>query len=68
MRSMFNDVASEEHVDLLPSLLDGISTSQSLLQRDGIHPKPEAQPIIVDQIWDELVSLLNSVGSKQVEL
>ncbi|MCB1691461.1 MAG: arylesterase [Pseudomonadales bacterium] len=56
--ALFNEIAAENQVAFLPFLLDGIATPQSLLQRDGIHPKPEAQALMVDQVWPKVVELL----------
>ncbi|MEX1237318.1 MAG: arylesterase, partial [Pseudomonadales bacterium] len=64
--SAFKEVASTWEVDFLPFLLEGIATSQSMLQRDGIHPKPEAQPLMVEQIWPKLRPLL--AASKEIKL
>lgn len=64
--SVFEEVAATFDVGLLPFLLEGIATSQSMLQRDGIHPKPEAQPLMVEQIWPKLAPLLTA--SEEVEL
>ncbi len=39
----------------IPFPLDGVETRRDLIQADGIHPKAEAQPLIVDQVrpWVE---------------
>ncbi len=68
---VFPEVASSHDVALLPFLLDGIATPASLVQRDGIHPKPEAQPMIMEQIWEKLADTLMAgepLPSKEVEL
>lgn len=59
--NVFPTVAERHDVPLIPVLLDGIATAESLIQRDGIHPKPEAQPLIVEQVWPVLVSMLEEV-------
>ena len=59
--NVFPEVAQSNNVGILPFLLDGIATPESLVQRDGIHPKPEAQPLIVNQIWPRLLTLLEKV-------
>jgi acyl-CoA thioesterase I len=56
---IFQEVAESFGIPFLPFLLDGIATPQSLLQRDGIHPKPEAQPLMMEQIWPQIRTLLN---------
>ena len=61
--AIFPKVARKFNVPLLPQLLDGINTPRKLLQADGIHPKPAAQPMMLDEVWKKLTPLL-----KQVEL
>tara|TARA_A100001011_G_scaffold114534_2_gene121196 strand:+ start:1688 stop:2263 length:576 start_codon:yes stop_codon:yes gene_type:complete len=54
----FSELAESNDVQFLPFLLDGASTPIDLIQEDRIHPRPEAQPIILDQIWQHLANLL----------
>lgn len=49
--NIYAGLAEEFDVELLPFLLDGIATSESLMQRDGIHPKAEAQHLLLKEIW-----------------
>ena len=58
-QTIYHELAHEQEVSLLPSLVDGIGTEQNLMQRDGIHPNAAAQPLIVDRVWKELVPLLD---------
>ncbi|XOV89375.1 MAG: arylesterase [Pseudomonadota bacterium] len=55
---IFPEVAEQHGVPLIPFLLDGIATPASLVQRDGIHPRPEAQPMIMEQVWQALAGTL----------
>ena len=57
-QAVYRELASEQIVTLLPSLVDGIGTEQNLMQRDGIHPNAIAQPLIRDRVWKELLPLL----------
>ncbi len=54
----FSEVAVANNVSLLPFLLDGIATHTDLMQADGIHPKAQAQQIILDNIWPALADML----------
>lgn len=38
--------------------LDGIATEPSLMQADGIHPTPAAQPLIAQQVLPQVAALL----------
>jgi acyl-CoA thioesterase-1 len=59
--SVFPEIAAEFDIPFLPFLLDGIATPESLLQRDGIHPKPEAQQMLLNEVWPKLAPLLKEV-------
>ena len=52
--AIFAELASAFDIEFLPKLLEGTSTDQQLLQRDGIHPTPEAQKLILEEIWPKL--------------
>lgn len=60
-QSVYQELASEAKLALVPSLVDGIGTEQSLMQPDGIHPNADAQPLIVDRVWKVLMPLLDQV-------
>ncbi len=55
---IFANIAERYQLPFVPFLLDGVATSSSLTQGDGIHPKPEAQQMILDDIWPTLKTLL----------
>ena len=54
----FAEVARKHKVPLVPFLLDGFADRHELFQSDGIHPTAEAQELIVDTVWKQLVPLL----------
>lgn len=55
---VFYQIAEEDNVKLIPFLIDGIPQNPELMQDDGIHPKPEAQSIIVENVWHYLLPML----------
>lgn len=57
-RESFVLVASETDSALVPFLLEGIATQAAMMQADGIHPKPEAQRLLLDNVWPTLEPLL----------
>ncbi len=57
-QAIYHELADENGLALLPSLVDGIGTDSTLMQADGIHPNAAAQPLILDRIWKELLPLL----------
>ncbi len=60
----FSNVAARYELAFVPFILDGVATSSSLIQRDGIHPRPEAQEMIMEDILLELTPLLVNTGSR----
>lgn len=55
---MFGDIAEQENLALVPFLIDGIPQQPRLMQSDGIHPRAEAQAMILDNVWPTLEPLL----------
>ena len=57
---IFADIAERFDLAFVPFILDGVATSSGLIQGDGIHPRPEAQGMIVEDIVPVLRPLLKS--------
>jgi acyl-CoA thioesterase-1 len=57
-QSIFVEVAEATGAALVPRLLDGVSEDLALMQADGLHPRAEAQPMILDNVWPALEPLL----------
>jgi acyl-CoA thioesterase-1 len=57
--AVFRRVAQKFDSALLPFLLQGAATPQSLIQHDGIHPRSEAQPLILEDVWTLLKPLID---------
>jgi acyl-CoA thioesterase-1 len=55
---IYFDLAKAYKLSFRPFFLEGISGEPSLNQEDGIHPNAQAQPLIVDNIWSALSTLL----------
>ena len=53
--SIFENVAREGHVPLLPDLMQGEETEPDLLQEDGMHPNAEGQKIIARKMQAALL-------------
>lgn len=54
----FIDLAQQFKIKLVPFLLENVAGKPALNQDDGIHPTAEAQPIILDTVWQTLKSML----------
>lgn len=57
-KELYPKLAKQNELGLIPFLLEGIGGNETLVQRDGIHPTAEAQPIIVKNVLPELEKLL----------
>jgi acyl-CoA thioesterase-1 len=57
-RDIFNDVARQFNIPLIPFFLEGVGGDASLNQDDGIHPTAEGYTIVVENIWKVLQPLL----------
>lgn len=61
-RAEFSDlyvqVAKETGAALVPFFLQGIAETRAMMQPDGLHPTAAAQPMILDNVWKKLASLL----------
>ncbi|WP_455204204.1 arylesterase [Kaarinaea lacus] len=51
-------LAQKYQVPLVPFLLDGIATNPTLMQEDGIHPRAEAQRMVLDNVWPHLKPMI----------
>lgn len=47
----YAELAREKSLPLVPFLIDGIPQQPELMQNDGIHPRAEAQHMILDNVW-----------------
>ena len=57
-RAVYQSLADDYQVALLPSLLDGVGTRTDLMQADGIHPNGKAQAGIAARVLEYLEPLL----------
>lgn len=57
-RNVYQRVAENENVPLVPFILENIATQSELMQNDGIHPTEEAQPLLLDNILPALKSVM----------
>ncbi|SBR50296.1 arylesterase [Halomonas sp. HL-93] len=56
--TVYHNLADEYDVALVPFLLEGVATDDALMQNDGIHPTAEAQPIILENVWETLEEMV----------
>ncbi|MFA3790105.1 arylesterase [Aliiglaciecola sp. SL4] len=51
---MFTDLSEQNDIPLIPFFLQDIALDKSLMQKDGIHPNLQAQPMIADYMQQQL--------------
>lgn len=61
---LYGELAAEKDLALVPFLIDGIPQIPELMQNDGIHPKAEAQFMILDNVWPALEPLLDAITNQ----
>lgn len=58
--SMYGELAKQYGVGLVPFLLNGIADKPELFQADQIHPVPQAQPELLNNVWTPLQTLIHA--------
>lgn len=53
-QALFSDVARKKKIRLVPFLMAGIATQPERFQADGLHPTAIAQPVLLDNVWQQL--------------
>ena len=56
--AIYQELAEQYRLALLPFLLEGVGGVDGLMQGDGIHPTAEAQPGILENVWPVIEPLL----------
>jgi acyl-CoA thioesterase-1 len=62
-QKIFPTVAKDNDVALIPFLLEGVGGRTDLNQADGIHPTPQGQKIVAENVWRVLKPVLASLHS-----
>ena len=60
-RDSFAEVAANTGAVLGPFVLDGVATDPALMQEDGIHPRKEAQPMLLDNVLPTIMTALTEL-------
>jgi acyl-CoA thioesterase-1 len=59
-RRVFVDIASEQKVDFVPFLLEGVAGVGSLNQSDGIHPNRQGAVRVADHLWPSIEKMVKA--------
>ena len=57
-QAAFGELAQRYRLPLIPFLLEGVAGDPALIQDDGLHPRAEAQPRMLDHVWPVLEPVL----------
>ena len=57
-RASFTEATENSMAILAEFPLASVALEPTLMQTDGIHPTAEAQPIILESVWQTLESML----------
>ena len=60
--AIFIELAEQHRIALVPKILKDVATRPELMQADGIHPSASGQPVMLNNVWPQLLPLLNSTG------
>ncbi len=56
--AIYRQLSDRYGIPLVPRMLDQVADDRELMQDDGIHPKVEAQPQIMMNVWAGLLPML----------
>ena len=56
--ALYPELAEKNNVRLVPFILEGVGGVDSLNQADGIHPTPQGQRIVAENVWQVLEPVL----------
>lgn len=59
---IYQELAQKHRVMLVPFLLEGVAENPRLMQPDGLHPNMSGQPLLLQNVWPALQSLLGKPG------
>jgi acyl-CoA thioesterase-1 len=65
VKQMYADLARENNIELLPSLLGGVQQHPELLLPDGVHPNEAGARVVEQNVWKALQPLLRDEPRKR---
>ncbi|WP_166263770.1 arylesterase [Marinobacter caseinilyticus] len=58
--AIYPTLAKANATALVPFFLDGLFNGETMIQSDGIHPNQDAQPILLDNVWPTLKTMIHA--------
>ncbi len=56
---LYQNLAQRYDIPLVPRMLNQVAEHRELMQQDGMHPKAEAQPQVMKNVWTGLQPILD---------
>jgi acyl-CoA thioesterase I len=63
--AMYRQLANQYGLELIPSLLKGVSGESSLMQPDGLHPNKEGMKIVAESVFQTLEPVMHRQPHEQ---
>jgi acyl-CoA thioesterase-1 len=58
--AVYDQLSKDQHVPLVPFILAGFESKPEMFQADQMHPTPQAQPLLLQNVWPTLKPLLGA--------
>jgi acyl-CoA thioesterase-1 len=58
-KKLYQQLANEEQIELLPFFLEGVASKPELFQADRLHPNVKAQSILFKNVWSSMAPYSN---------
>ena len=58
-KKLYQQLANEEQIELLPFFLEGVASKPELFQADRLHPNVKAQSILFKNVWGSMAPYSN---------
>ena len=62
-KNMYAELSTTMNTGLIPFLMDGVAAVDELMQDDGLHPKAEGQPGLLENVWPILSRYLDELST-----
>ena len=62
-KNMYAELSTTMNTGLIPFLMDGVAAVDELMQDDGLHPKAEGQPGLLENVWPILSRFLDELST-----
>jgi acyl-CoA thioesterase I len=62
---MYQQLAGDFHIPLIPFFLEGVAAQRGLNQGDGIHPNAEGYTLVAENVWQILEPILREKDGAQ---